>query len=160
MLLLYAYFSQWFGETCEMLSGRPREEGWKPGRSGDSCGRSSETLQFAKGIAIAPTAIAPSHRLGMSNISQPIAPTETYPIETLKPNAKPGEFCVEFWEIVDGVEHRHLFFYTESTRVELMKYLGELAADPSHPINWHDVAEMTKMMRSMQLELDWYREAE
>lgn len=82
------------------------------------------------------------------------------PIEILKPNARPGEFCIELWLTENEVMHRHLFFYTESTRVETMNYLGKLAADPNHPMTWHDVAEMTNRMRAMQLEIEWMREAE
>lgn len=85
---------------------------------------------------------------------------QSEPMETLKPNARPGEFCIELFITEDDVTHRHLFFYTESTRVETMKHLGKLAADPNHPMNWHDVAEMTKRMRAMQLEIEWMREAE
>lgn len=41
-----------------------------------------------------------------------------------------------------------MFIYRAETAREMMLHLGRLAADPSHPLTWGNVATMTQMIRN------------
>ena len=48
-----------------------------------------------------------------------------------------------------------LYIYNESTRCDMMRHLGHCAADPTHPLTWLDVANLTRLMREAAIERQW-----
>lgn len=157
MLFWWCYFSEWCGETLRIVTGRGEGEDLRQRKENSGSSKQSKqskqkhtppwmTLPLAHPTT-APTAIAAVQRGMINTPTTPTAPT----------NRKPDDEVIAC-QMPNG-EH-YVFIYNEDTEQQAMKHLGKCAADPSHPLTWHNVAQMTKLMRAARLEREWMREAE
>ena len=44
--------------------------------------------------------------------------------------------------------HRYVFRFTDATRVQTMRLIGQQASDPLHPLTWFQAAQLSHQMRT------------
>ena len=94
------------------------------------------------------------YEIALSEIEPVLIEPVSFPCSPLRPaNRKSGDEII-VCEMSNG--ENFLFIYNDSTRGEMMRHLGECAADPMHPLRWLDVARMTQMMREAAIERQWH----
>lgn len=63
------------------------------------------------------------------------------------PESKPStDEYIDVLIFVKG-EHKWVFMWKESQRVELLRHMGRMAADKSLPFSWYDCAIVAKRIR-------------
>ena len=43
--------------------------------------------------------------------------------------------------------HRYVYRFTDATRVQTMRLIGQQASDPEHPLTWFQAAQLSHQMK-------------